>query len=309
VRAGTTWNIVTKNPQCAILYISMKKQSRLPVRVIDHLIDLAFKEDIGTGDVTTQILISPALKTRAILLAKSDGKLAGIEIARRVFLKLDPEMKFKTLIKDGSPLKKGNIIAELKGKAHAILTGERTALNFLQRLSGIATHTSQFVARVSDLPVLIIDTRKTTPGYRLLEKYAVRMGGGHNHRLNLTDGILIKDNHLALLRAEGKTLREAVVQAKKKAPKGLKVEVETTNLDEVREAVSAGADIILFDNMSPAMMQRGVKLLSKGILSEASGGVNLESVRAIAETGVDFISIGALTHSSKALDISLELQP
>jgi len=287
----------------------MNKQPRILVKLIDHLIGLAFKEDIGTGDITTQILIPPALKTKAIILAKSEGVLAGIEVANRVFLKLDPEIKFKILIKDGSPLKKGDIIAELKGKAHAILTGERTALNFLQRLSGIATQTSQFVVKVRDLPVLIIDTRKTTPGYRLLEKYAVRMGGGHNHRLNLTDGILIKDNHLALLRAKGKTLKEVVTQAKKMAPKGLKIEVETTNLDEVREAVSAGADIIMFDNMSPAMMRRGVKLLPKEIMSEASGGVNLESVRTIAETGVNFISIGALTHSSKALDISLELQP
>jgi nicotinate-nucleotide pyrophosphorylase (carboxylating) len=287
----------------------MDKQARIPIRIIDHLIDLAFKEDIGTGDVTTQILIPPALETKAIILAKSEGVLAGIEISRRVFLKLDPETKFKILIKDGSQLKKGDIIAKIRGKARAILTGERTALNFLQRLSGIATHTSQFIAKISDLPVFIIDTRKTTPGYRLLEKYAVRMGGGHNHRLNLTDAILIKDNHLALLRAKGKTLKEVVTQAKNKAPEGLKVEVETTNLDEVREAVSAGADIIMFDNMSTALIKRAMKLLPAGIKSEASGGVNLENVRVIAETGVNFISIGALTHSSKALDISLELQP
>jgi nicotinate-nucleotide pyrophosphorylase (carboxylating) len=285
----------------------MDRRFRIPNKVIDHLIDLAFKEDIGTGDVTTQILIPPALKTKAIILAKSEGVLAGIEVAKRVFLKLDPEMKLEILIKDGSRLKNGNVIAELRGNAQAILTGERTALNFLQRLSGIATNTNKFVELVRDLHVLIIDTRKTTPGYRLLEKYAVRMGGGHNHRLNLADGILIKDNHLALLRVKGKKLKEVVLEAKRKAPKGLKVEVETTNLDEVREAVSAGADIILFDNMSPAMMQRGVKLLPKGILSEASGGVNLDNMRAIAETGVNFISIGALTHSSKALDISLEM--
>jgi nicotinate-nucleotide pyrophosphorylase (carboxylating) len=286
----------------------MDKRFRIPTRVIDHLIDLAFEEDIGTGDVTTQILIPPALKTRVIFLAKSEGILAGIGVARRVFLKLDPELEFKALIKDGSLLKKGDIIAEIRGKARAILTGERTALNFLQRLSGIATQTSQFVARVRDLPVVIIDTRKTTPGYRLLEKYAVRMGGGHNHRLNLSDGILIKDNHLVLLRAKGTTLKEVVTLAKKKAPRGFKVEVEATNLDEVKEAVSAGADIIMFDNMSPAMMRRVVKLLPPDIKSEASGGVNLETVRAIAETGVNFISIGALTHSSKALDISLEFQ-
>lgn len=286
-----------------------KRTIRISDGISSRLIDLALEEDIGTGDITTQILIPPALKARAILLAKSEGILAGIGVARRVFLKLDPELKFKALIEDGSPLKKGDIIAEIKGKARAILTGERTALNLLQRLSGIATQTSQYVARVRDLPVLIMDTRKTTPGLRLLEKYAVRMGGGHNHRLNLSDGILIKDNHLVVLRAKGKTLTEVVAQAKKKAPKDLMVEVETTNLDEVREAVSAGADIIMFDNMSVAMMRRGVKLLTPGIKSEASGGVNLERVRAIAETGVNFISIGALTHSLRALDISLELQP
>ena len=284
-----------------------KSTIRISDGISSRLIDLALEEDIGTGDITTQILIPPALKARAILLAKSEGILAGIGVARRVFLKLDPELKFKTLTTDGSLLKESDIIAEIRGKARAILTGERTALNLLQRLSGIATQTSQYVARVRDLPVLIMDTRKTMPGLRLLEKYAVRMGGGHNHRLNLSDGVLIKDNHLAVLRAKGKTLTEVVAQAKKKAPKDLMVEIETTNLDEVREAVSAGADIIMFDNMSPAMMRRAVKLLPSNIKSEASGGVNLENVRAIAETGVNFISIGALTHSSKALDISLEM--
>ncbi len=287
----------------------MERRFKIPQKTIDHLIDLAFEEDIGTGDITTQILIPAALETSAIFLSKADGVLAGIDIAMRVFLKLDPEINFKIFIKDDSPINKGDIIAKVEGKARAILTGERTALNFLQRLSGIASLTSQFVARVNDLPIMIIDTRKTTPGYRLLEKYAVRMGGGHNHRLNLADGILIKDNHLALLRARGKTMKDTVTQARRKAPAGLKVEVETTSLDEVREAVEAGADIIMFDNMSLAMMKRAVKLLPSGILSEASGGVNLESVRAIAETGVNFISVGALTHSSKALDISLELQP
>lgn len=287
----------------------MNRQFEIPGEIIDHLTDLALKEDIGTGDVTTEILIPAALKTKAVILAKAGGMLAGIEVARKVFFKLDPRMEFRVLIKDGSPLKSGDTIAELNGNARAILTGERTALNFLQRLSGIATHASQFVARVHDLPVRIIDTRKTTPGYRLLEKYAVRMGGAQNHRLNLSDGILIKDNHLALLRERGQTLGEVVKKAREKAPRGLKVEVETTSLGEVREAVQAGADIILFDNMTPAMMCRAVKLLPPGIQSEASGGITLENVRAIAETGVTFISSGALTHSAKTLDISLELVP
>ncbi|MDP2920621.1 MAG: carboxylating nicotinate-nucleotide diphosphorylase [Dehalococcoidia bacterium] len=275
---------------------------------VNCLIELALKEDIGTGDITTEILIPPDLETSAVFLSKTDGIVAGIDIAKKVFLKLDPQIKFTVNIKDGAVIKPGDNIATVRGKARAILTGERVALNFLQRLSGTATLTGQFVARVRDLPVRIIDTRKTTPGFRLLEKYAVRMGGGHNHRLNLGDGVLIKDNHLALLRAKGVSLKEAVTGARRKTPKELKVEVETTNLDEVREAVAAGADIIMFDNMSPEMMRQAVKLLKPGIKSEASGGVNLRNVRAIAETGVNFISIGALTHSAKALDISLELQ-
>jgi nicotinate-nucleotide pyrophosphorylase (carboxylating) len=281
---------------------------KIPDETIDALIDLALKEDISTGDVTNGILIPPDLKAHAILLAKSDGILAGADIAKRVFRRLDPAVRFKTLVNDGSTLKPGDVIAEISGKARAILTGERTALNFLQKLSGIATHTAQFVTLVGDLPVWIVDTRKTTPGYRPLEKYAVRMGGGMNHRMNLADGILIKDNHIALLRAQGMTLKDIVRQAKHKAPKGLKVEVETTNLKEVREAIAAGADIIMLDNMSPAMMRRAVKLLPKGIWSEASGGVKLKTLREIAGTGVTIISVGALTHSAKALDISLELQ-
>lgn len=289
--------------------MNKSKPLKIPDQITDHLIDLALEEDIGTGDVTTEILIPTALKTKAIILAKAEGVLAGIEIARKVFLKLDSRMEFRVLITDGSPLKPGDTIAKLNGNARAILTGERTALNFLQKLSGIATQASEFVARVQDLPVRIIDTRKTTPGYRLLEKYAVRMGSAQNHRLNLSDGILIKDNHLSLLRAQGLTLGEVVKKAREKAPRGLKVEVETTNLIEVREAVQAGADIILFDNMSPAMMRRAVKSLPPGIQSEASGGVTLDNVRTIAETGVTFISSGALTHSAKALDISLELVP
>jgi nicotinate-nucleotide pyrophosphorylase (carboxylating) len=287
----------------------MERRFKIPAALVDHLIALALEEDIGTGDITTQMLIPAALQKSAVFLAKANGVLAGIEIALKVFKKLDPLIKFEIYKKDGSSIKKGDIIAKAEGKARAILTGERTALNFLQRLSGVATQTSQFISLVSDLPVQVIDTRKTTPGYRLLEKYAVKMGGGHNHRLNLADGVLIKDNHLLLLRKSRKTLKDAVVQFRKKAPAGLKIEVETTNPGEVKEAVEAGADIIMLDNMSPAQMRRAVKLLPPGILSEASGGVTLDTVRAIAETGVNYISVGALTHSSKALDISLELQP
>jgi nicotinate-nucleotide pyrophosphorylase (carboxylating) len=285
----------------------LSQRITFPEEYIKHLIDLALAEDIATGDVTTEILLPATLQSRAIFMAKDDGVLAGIDIACLVFIRTDPTLEIDVRIQDGTTLKNGDVIAEIKGKTRSIVTAERVALNFLQKLSGIASQTAKFVALTHDLPVAIVDTRKTTPGFRLLEKYAVRMGGGRNHRLNLSDMILIKDNHLAALRAQGMSLKEIVTLAKEKAPEGLKVEVETTNLEEVQEAVEAGANIIMFDNMSPVEMQRAVKLLPEGTISEASGGVTLENVRAIAETGVSMISIGALTHSSKALDISLEL--
>ena len=285
-----------------------EKPLKITAQSVNTLIDLALTEDAARDDITTGILIPPNLKASAVLLAKAEGILAGIDVAKTVFRTIDPAINFKKLIDDGSELQPGDIIAEINGKARTILTGERTALNFLQRLSGIATLTSQFVAAVGDLPVWIVDTRKTTPGYRLLEKYAVQMGGGKNHRMNLADGILIKDNHVALLRKQGMTIEKAVKKARKEAPQGIAIEVETTNLEEVREAVKAGADIVMFDNMSPSMMKRACKLLPEDIWSEASGGVNLQTVRVLAESGVTIISVGALTHSSKALDISLELQ-
>ena len=266
-------------------------------------------EDIGGGDITSESLIPANLQAKTTILAKAEGVLAGIDLAKLVFIKVDPDLKFKALLKDGVKLIPGDIIATVTGNARSILKAERLALNFLQKLSGIATQTKQYVDIIRDLPVDILDTRKTTPGMRLLEKYAVSMGGGRNHRFNLSDGILIKDNHLATLRAHGMTLKEIVAKAKSNAPKGIKVEVEVTNLKEVKEAVAAGADIIMFDNMSPAQMRRAVKIVPANIYTEASGGITLKNVRAVAETGVNFISIGALTHSSKALDISLEFQP
>jgi nicotinate-nucleotide pyrophosphorylase (carboxylating) len=276
---------------------------------LNTLIDLALEEDSGGGDITSESLIPDNLQAKTTLLAKADGVLAGIDMAKLVFIKVDSDLKFKTLIKDGTKLKPGDIVATVTGNARSLLKAERLALNFLQKLSGIATQTAQYVALIKDLPVDILDTRKTTPGMRLLEKYAVSMGGGRNHRFNLSDGILIKDNHLAALRAHGMTLPEIVTKAKSDAPKGIMVEVEVTNLNEVKEAVSAGADIIMLDNMSPAQMRRAVKLVPENIYTEASGNITLKNVRAVAETGVNFISIGALTHSSKALDVSLEFQP
>ena len=276
---------------------------------LNTLIDLALEEDIGGGDITSESLIPANLRAKTTLLAKADGVLAGVDLAKLIFIKVDPDLKFKIFVQDGAKLHSGGIIATVTGNARSILKAERLALNFLQKLSGIATQTAEYVALIDDLPVDILDTRKTTPGMRLLEKYAVSMGGGRNHRFNLSDGILIKDNHLATLRAHGMTLKEIVAKAKLSAPAGIKVEVEVTNLKEVREAVAATADIIMFDNMSPAQMRSAVKIVPANIMTEASGNITLKTVRAVAETGVNFISIGALTHSSKALDISLEFQP
>ena len=276
---------------------------------LNTLIDMALEEDIGGGDITSESLIPADLRAKTTFLAKADGVLAGVDLAKLVFIKVDPELKFKVLLKDGTALHVGDIIATVTGNARSLLKAERVALNFLQKLSGIATQTAEYVALIGDLPVEILDTRKTTPGMRLLEKYAVSMGGGRNHRFNLSDGMLIKDNHLATLRAHGMTLKEIVAKAKQTAPAGIKVEVEVTNLKEVREAVTAAADIIMFDNMSPAKMRAAVKLVPSGIMTEASGNINFKTVRAVAETGVNFISIGALTHSPKALDISLEFEP
>jgi nicotinate-nucleotide pyrophosphorylase (carboxylating) len=276
---------------------------------LNTLIDLALEEDIGSGDITSETLIPADLRAKTTLLAKADGVLAGVDLAKLVFIKVDPDLKFKTLLKDGAKLHPGDIIGTVTGNARSLLKAERVALNFLQKLSGIASQTAEYVAIIGDLPVEILDTRKTTPGMRLLEKYAVSMGGGRNHRFNLSDGILIKDNHLATLRAHGMTLREIVNKAKSGAPEGIKVEIEVTNLKEVREAVAAAADIIMFDNMNPAKMRAAVKIVPAGIMTEASGNINFKTVRSVAETGVNFISIGALTHSSKALDISLEFQP
>jgi len=276
---------------------------------IDNIIDLALAEDLGHGDVTTEALIPPELQGKASMLVKAKGILAGGEVVKRVFLRVDPTLNVEVLIKDGAKVQPGDIVATICGKVVSILKAERVALNFLQRLSGIASQTAQYIAKIHGLNVNIADTRKTTPGLRLLEKYAVRMGGGQNHRLHLGDGILIKDNHIAALRALGISLEDIVAKAKKNAPRGLKVEVEVRTTQEALDAVEAGADIIMLDNMSPDEMRRVVSLVSGQVITEASGGITLANVRTVAETGINLISVGALTHSSKALDISLELEP
>ncbi len=274
---------------------------------IAEIIKQALAEDLSHGDVTTEALISNQWQGKASILIKAEGILAGIEIAKQVFLTVDPELEVEILIQDGARVKPGDIVAIINGRIANILKAERTALNFLQHLSGIASETARYVEAVDGLPVKIMDTRKTIPGLRVLEKYAVRVGGGINHRIHLGDGILIKDNHLTALHKHGLSLKEIVVQARQKAPGDLKIEVEAKTIEEALAAAEAGADIILLDNMNLDEMRRAVQLLKGKVLLEASGGITLANVRKIAETGVDFISIGAITHSAKALDISLEL--
>lgn len=279
-----------------------------PEEQIDKIIEMALAEDLSQGDVTSEILIPLDLIGKAYVLIKEEGVIAGLEVAEKVFKRINSDLKVAILIKDGTVVKPGDIAANVSGAVISILKAERTAINFIQKLSGVATTTSKYVAKVRGLKTDIVDTRKTTPGMRLLEKYAVRIGGGKNHRLHLGDGILIKDNHLVALRAMGLSLKEIVAKAKKNAPKGIWVEVEATNAQEAIEAAAAGADMVLLDNMPPEEMKRVVGALSGKVKIEASGGITLDNVRAAALSGVDMISVGALTHSTKALNVSLELE-
>ena len=269
----------------------------------DKIIEMAMKEDIGDGDMTTSSIVSTPLKATAHLLAKEELILAGIDMFHRVYKKLDAELEFIKHFEDGDNVSQGGIIGEVCGDIAVILKGERIALNFLQRLSGIATLTHRFVTKVKSYPVKILDTRKTTPGWRVLEKYAVKMGGGENHRFGLFDAILIKDNHI---RAAG-GIREAVRRVKDNVPHGFKIEVETSNLQEVKEALDSEVNTIMLDNMNTEMMKEAVTMINKRVLVEASGNTGLDNIEEIAGTGVDFISVGALTHSAKAVDISLKV--
>ena len=275
---------------------------------IEEIIDHALAEDLGKGDVTTEALIPGDRQGAGLIVAKEEGILAGIEVAKQVFHRVGPELKVEVLLEDGAGVKPGSKVAKVSGSIAGILKAERVALNFLQRLSGIASETNRYVSRVEGLPVRIMDTRKTTPSWRSLEKYAVRVGGGGNHRMNLGDGILIKDNHLVALRSQGLNIKEIIAKARQNAPQRLPVEVEVRTVSEALEAVEAGADIVMLDNMNLEDMREAVKSINGRALIEASGGIKLDNVRAVAETGVDFISIGALTHSASALDISLELE-
>ena len=275
----------------------------LNLRSLDPLIELAFEEDIGIGDITTDATVPPSRRGVGILLAKSDGIVAGLPIAERVFGKLDPTLTFRTLVNEGAVVVANTPIAEIQGSAKTILIGERTALNFLQRLSGIATLTAQFVEAVADYDTKIVDTRKTAAGWRAAQKYAVRVGGAQNHRFGLYDGVLIKDNHIVA--AGG--IRNAVERARQVVPHTAKIEIEVETVEQVDEALEAGADILLLDNMPPGIMQRVVQEVGDRAVTEASGGITLDKVKTVAATGVDLISVGALTHSAMPMDISLTL--
>jgi len=271
----------------------------------DHLIDLALDEDAGLGDVTSRAIFPAAHQSRAVIDAKQDLVVCGLEVAARVFARVDPRLKTKLLVRDGDRVKTGKAVLQIVGPTAALLTAERTALNFMQRLSGVATLARQFADAVQGSGVRIVDTRKTTPGYRALEKYAVRCGGCFNHRSSLGEHVLIKDNHIA---AAG-SLTKAVLRCRAAAPHAAKIEVEATTLAEVREACRAGAGVVLLDNMSPAQIRAAVKLIAGRAIVEVSGGVRFATLRDYALPGVDVISIGALTHSAVAVDLSLTISP
>lgn len=269
---------------------------------VDDLILLALKEDISSEDITTNSIIRENLLGRGELIAKENGILAGIEIFKRVFKLLDENIEFKMNFKDGDKLKKGEIIGVIKGDLRIILSGERVALNYLQHMSGIATYTNDMVQLLKGTSIKLLDTRKTTPNMRIFEKYAVRVGGGNNHRYNLSDGVLIKDNHIAV----AGSIQNAVEMARNYVSFVKKIEVEVENLQMVKEAISAGVDIMMLDNMNEDMMEEAVRLINGRAKTECSGNITRENILKIAKCGVDFVSSGALTHSAKILDISLK---
>ena len=277
---------------------------------VDTLIELALAEDLGdAGDVTTLAVVPEAAKCRAILLCKEpDMVLCGLPVAERVFRAVDPELEFAAQKREGDLCRKGDVLAEISGSARGVLTAERTALNFIQRLSGVATAAHRYAAAVAGTKAVVLDTRKTTPGYRNLEKYAVAVGGAENHRIGLYDRVMIKDNHREMAAMEGDgAIPRAVARARNKYP-GLEIEVEADTLDDVRAAAECGVEHIMLDNMDDTTMERAVGIVAGRAKLEASGGITLERLRRIAEIGVDFISVGALTHSVKSADISLDIE-
>jgi len=276
----------------------------LDMTIVDDIIKRALKEDMPMGDITTDSTVGPDEISSARLVAKEDGVIAGLEIFKRVFSFLDPQIYTENYVVDGDRIKAGDIIMRLSGNSRAMLKAERTALNILQRMSGIATATRKFADILEGTSSKIVDTRKTCPGIRYLDKYAVRVGGGTNHRFCLSDGVLIKDNHI---KAAG-GITEAVKRARKAVPHTIRIEVETESMEQVKEALAAGADIIMLDNMSTEAMKEAVDFINGRALTEASGNITIERALEIARTGVDLISSGSLTHSVKALDISLRFE-
>ena len=270
---------------------------------VDKLIDLALEEDVATGDITTDHLVAPDTWATGAVSAKEPVVVAGLEVARRIFQRLDPGVGFRARVADGDRLAPGDILVTLEGRLGPLLVAERTALNFLQRLSGIATHVRRYVNAVKGTPVRLLDTRKTTPGWRVLEKYAVRIGGASNHRMGLYDGVLIKDNHIAACGG----ITAAVQKIKDKVSHLVKIEVETADLDQVREALACGVDVIMLDNMSLEQIQSAVDLIQRRALVEISGNVTLDKLQDLAATGVDLISIGALTHAARSVDLSMRI--
>jgi nicotinate-nucleotide pyrophosphorylase (carboxylating) len=268
------------------------------------LIGIALKDDVGDGDITTNSIVPAEIRRKAKMVAKADGVIAGLPVAEMVFRKLDPDLIWKELVKEGDKVKKGDVLVEFRGSYRSLLTGERTALNFLQRLSGIATMAAKYADEVKDFNTTILDTRKTLPGFNRLDKYAVKTGGASNHRHGLHDMVMIKDNHIEV--AGGITA--AVLAVRSNISHGIKIEVETTTLAQVQEAIDVKADIIMLDNMDIETMRNGIELIAGRAKVEASGNITLERLREIAATGVDFISVGALTHSVIALDISQRIE-
>ena len=276
----------------------------LNLLTLKKIIEGFLYEDIGSGDITTNSIVPPDAGSQGYIIAREDGVVAGLPLTEMVFQMLDPEIAFRALAQDGQKIECSMVLAEISGNARAILTGERLALNLLQHLSGIATRTARLVELVGGNKPRIVDTRKTTPGLRMVEKYAVRVGGGYNHRFGLFDAVLIKDNHIKI--AGG--IRAAVEAARRGSPHTARIEVEVEDFAGVAEALSAGADIIMLDNMTPGRMREAVALIAGRALVEASGGVSEANIRAVAEAGVDLISVGALTHSVRSLDISLDIK-
>lgn len=287
---------------CGKNILFYRGENMLPAFIKDH-IKMGIAEDIGIGDITTELVANKKLSTKAFIKAKEEGIIAGIILLEEVFKQIDNTLEIKLHTVDGNYIIAGQVVAEIHGDANSILKGERIALNYLQYLSGIATKTHKIITLVKSYPVRVVDTRKTLPGMRWLAKYAVRMGGGHNHRFNLSDGILIKDNHI---KAAG-GITEAIFKAKKGAPHTLKIEIEVESIDTMLEAINAGADIVMLDNMSPEAVKEAVKLAQGKVLIEVSGGITEKNILDYAKSGVNVISLGALTHSVKALDLSLDL--